>query len=224
MVSNHSKKFFIVLFILGSGIFIFMFLHRLVKLEPRDLPSASSPSSLPSSSQLSSSIPSRNPSDTSNGNFSTEEGGLDRESFKKTKNDVAIYDLPRAPLGKSKYLLVKGLHASSKKFDQMKLVSFVNGIYYYDNPAEQMPENAVFDQNVETIGFWTGQILIEGSDKRNDEIQSKFDLEWIQEEAGRAIFQAGSRFSLLRDYPALISWTEPAEVRLNLSFSRAMRQ
>ena len=167
---------------------------------------------------------SRRTNETPRPSISGKYAPLEQDGFRKGDGRVPITEFPRTGLGKTNYALVRGLHASLARIEQLIELAFANGIYYYDSRSARLLENAVFDKTVEKVGFWSGEISLDGSETVVDEVKKRFDLELINEEHGRAIFRAGPRFSLEGDYPTLVKLVSPGQVRLDVRFAKLVRQ
>ncbi|MCM2349718.1 MAG: hypothetical protein NDI69_06835 [Bacteriovoracaceae bacterium] len=122
----------------------------------------------------------------------------------------------------SKYAVVNGLVASFKKTSSA--IRSIGGLYYYEEDQFQGGNVVVFDNYQEKYAMWSGEVIIEASEKNIEKLLGKFDVEIVSKTPGRMIFKAGPNFNLSTDINSIEKTNGVVSLSLDLKYSKLMRQ
>lgn len=122
----------------------------------------------------------------------------------------------------NKYAVVNGLVVSFQKTPSA--IRSIGGLNYYEESQFQGGSLVVFDKSQEKYAMWSGEVIIEASEKNIEELLGKFDVELVSKTPGRIIIKAGPDFNLSTDINSIEKSTGIDSLSLDLKYSKLMRQ
>ncbi len=145
-------------------------------------------------------------------------------NFQKFTEPKWIEVYPKLSLDSSPFSIVKNIHGSLFQLNHLHEIGSTNGIYFYENVNHSEVENTILDSKTDKVGVWSGEISISGKEPIIEMILKGFDMTLITKEYGKAIFKAGSKFSLEEEYSSLINLAGEGNVQLDIRFAKAVHQ
>lgn len=122
----------------------------------------------------------------------------------------------------SKYAVVNGLLVSFQKTPSA--IRSFGGLNFYEEGQFQGGNLVVFDKTQEKYAMWSGEVIIDTSEKNIEELLGKFDVELVSKTPGRIIIKAGPDFNLSTDINSIEKSTGIDSLSLDLKYSKLMRQ
>lgn len=143
------------------------------------------------------------------------------EKFYKYSQPDPFNAYPKTQIS-GRYAVINGLVASFQK--SPSVIRSIGGLHFYEESQFQGGHVVVYDKSQEKYAMWSGELIIEASDKYIEELVEKFDLEVVSKSPGRIIFKAGPDFSLSTDLQSVEKSMGIDSLSLDLKYSKLMRQ
>lgn len=144
-----------------------------------------------------------------------------RENFFKYSQSDPFDAYPKTLISR-RYAVINGLVVSFQKTSSA--IRSIGGLHYYEEGQFQEGHVVVYDKSQEKYAMWSGEVIIEASDKHLEELLGKFDMEVVSKSPGRIIIKAGPDFNLSTDLQSVEKSIGIDSLSLDLKYSKLMRQ